>query len=391
LKMVLRVAPLLAFALGLAGCSVTESLNDLTKIEYRTTAKTAPLDIPPNMVSPRRDERFVLPGQSGAASTTYSAYARERSAERQPGAATDVLPAVAGVRMERQGAQRWLVVDLPPERVWPVVRSFWIESGFVLRIDSPETGVLETEWAENRPAVPDSWLRNRLASALGSLYSTGERDRFRTRLESDGKGTEIFVSHRGLGEELVGAQKESTVWVQRPSDPELEAEFLRRLMLRLSPRGEAVAAAPGSAGTPARPAAAAAAAPAAAMQRASLIDADGRARLKLQEGFERAWRQVGLALDRSGFTVEDRDRSKGTYFVRYVDLDQEVKSPGFLGRMFGGGDKRDLSGKRYRILVAADGDGSRVEVLDEQGGAPANDADRRVAGQIAALLQEQLK
>jgi outer membrane protein assembly factor BamC len=383
-----RIGCTVSFALALGACSVTESLNDLTKIEYRTATKAAPLEIPPDMVSPRRDERFMLPDRSAGAGTTFSAYSRERTAERRPaGVAAGVLPEVAGARIERQGTQRWLVVDMPPERVWPIVRSFWIENGFVLRIDSPETGLLETDWAESRPPVPDSWLRNQLSRVLGSLYVTAERDKFRTRLESDGKATEVFVSHRGLTEEFAGAQQESTVWVQRANDPELEAEFLRRLMLRLSPgrAGEAVAAAPGPG-----PVAAAGSTPAPA-SKAMLVEFDGRPHVKMQESFERAWRQVGLALDRTGFTVEDRDRSQGTFFVRYVDPEQEVQSPGLLSRVFGSGQKRDLSGKRYRIVVADEQAGARVGVLDEQGNAPSTEADRRIAAQIVSLLREQLK
>lgn len=387
MKMVLRFGSVLAAALVLSACSVTETLNDLTKVEYRSAAKSAPLELPPDMVAPRRDDRFVVPDGAGNATTTYSAYSRERSSDRRA-SGPSVLPDVGGVRMERQGTQRWLVVDMPPERVWPLVRSFWLDSGFVLRVDSPQTGVMETDWAETRPPVPDSWLRNKLSRALGSIYTTGERDKFRTRLESDGKVTEIFVSHRGLSEELTGPLKESTIWVQRPGDPDLEAEFLRRLMLRLSPGrdGDAVASAPGGAR-----AGAVATATGGAAQKTAIVEVDGRPQLKVPEGFDRAWRQVGLALDRTGFTVEDRDRSKGTFFVRYVDPQQDAESPGLFGRVFGVGAKRDLSGKRYQIVVAADPSGSRVGVLDEQGNPPATDADRRIASRIVSLLQEQLK
>jgi outer membrane protein assembly factor BamC len=298
-----------------------------------------------------------------------------------------VLPQPQGARIERQGSQRWLVVDQAPEKVWPVVRDFWSESGFVLRTESPETGIMETEWAERRAAVPDSWVRSQLSRVLNSLYTSGERDKFRTRLESSGKGTEIFVSHRGMTEELSGALKESTVWVTRPSDPELEAEFLRRLMLRFGPVGGApqqAALGPSSAGGPA---------PAPVPERARIIDVDGRQVVVLTEGFDRSWRQVGLALDRSGFTVEDRDRSKGAFFVRYVDPEQEAKARGVIDRVFGTGPKKDLTGRRYRIVIQdrATGGGSQVSVFDEEGKVPSADADKRNVTRIVAILHEQLR
>jgi outer membrane protein assembly factor BamC len=134
-----------------------------------------------------------------------------------------------------------------------------------------------------------------------------------------------------------------------------------------------------------------------AAPRAVLLQGEAAPGLRLGEGFDRAWRQVGLALDRSGFTVEDRDRSQGTFFVRYVDPQAVGKSPGLIARVFGGASDRDLSGRRYRIVVTAEPPSatgrpsSSVRVLDEQGAAPGGDAERRVAAQIASLLQEQLR
>jgi outer membrane protein assembly factor BamC len=295
------------------------------------------------------------------------------------------------VRIERQGSQRWLVVDSPPDKVWPVVRDFWTDAGFALRLESPETGIMETDWAEKRVRVPDTWVRSALSKALNSLYSTAERDKFRTRLETDGKVTEVFVSHRGMVEELTGPQKDTSVWVPRSSDPELEAEFLRRMMLKLSPP-QVASAAPSTAvsGGSGAPATTPAAAP--PPERARVVQADGRPYVALQEGFDRSWRQVGLALDRSGFTVEDRDRSKGTFFVRYVDPEQEAKATGVLDRVFGsGGSRKDLTGRRYRIVLEPSEPGTRVGVLGEDGAPPSSDTDRRIATQIVGLLRDQLR
>lgn len=384
-------APALALLVVLlaGGCSITETLNDATRIDYKGASKGPPLDIPPDLVTPRAEERFAVPDRV-TGGTTFSEFNRERTSERPVAAGPNVIPTAPGVRLERQGNQRWLVIDQSPEKVWPVVRDFWGASGFALRIESPESGIMETDWAERRPNVPDSWVRNQLMRTLGSLYATGERDKYRTRLESDGKATEIFVSHRGLVEELVGVSKESTVWVSRPSDPELEAEFLQRLMQRFQPEKQAsLAARQGATAGAAATGTAAGAAP--APSKAAIVDIEGRPFVQLPEGFDRSWRQVGLALDRSGFTVEDRDRSKGTFFVRYVDPVQDSVTPGAFERVFGTTSKRDLSGRRYRIVVAAESGGARVGVLGEDGNPPATDADRRVATQIVTLLREQLR
>ncbi|MEI7445376.1 MAG: outer membrane protein assembly factor BamC [Burkholderiales bacterium] len=383
-----RVLVVAALAAAAAGCSVSDAVRDATAVDYKRASKGPPLDIPPDLVKPRGDDRFAIP-ERPSGGTTFSDFSRERGAERpQATGAAPVLAQPQGTRIERQGTQRWLVVELPPEKVWPVVRDFWVEAGFALRVESPETGILETDWAEKRARVPDSWFRNQMSRALNSLYSTAERDKFRTRLETDGKRTEIYISHRGMVEEFQGAMKESTVWVQRPSDPELEVEFLRRLMLRLGGpvATQQVAVAPSSS------AAAAAAAAPLPPDRARIVEADGRPQLQLQDGFDRSWRQVGLALDRGGFTVEDRDRSKGTYFVRYVDPEQEAKARGVFDRVFGTGQKKDLTGKRYRIVLADGGSGgTRVGVLGEDGAPPSADADKRIASNIVSLLRDQLR
>jgi outer membrane protein assembly factor BamC len=379
-----RAGLVACFAAALAGCSLSGALRDATAVDYKSATKGPPLDVPPDLVKPRGDDRFAIP-ERPATGTTFSDFSRDRGTERaQSASGPAVLAQPQGARIERQGTQRWLVVDMAPEKVWPVVRDFWVEAGFALRVESPETGIMETDWAEKRARVPDSWVRNQLSRALNSLYSTAERDKFRTRLETDGARTEVFVSHRGMVEEFAGPQKDSTVWVPRSSDPELEAEFLRRLMLRLGgPAGAqqlaSVSSAAGGAVTP-------------PPDRARIVEADGRPQLQLQDGFDRSWRQVGLALDRGGFTVEDRDRSKGTFFVRYVDPEQEAKARGMLDRVFGTGPKKDLTGKRYRIVLAeASPGGTRVGVLGEDGTPPSADADRRIASNIVSLLRDQLR
>lgn len=370
-------------AVGLGGCSVTQTLNDITRIEYKTASQGRPLEVPPDLVSPRTDDRYAVPTRGAAnAQTTYSAYSRERAQEG--GAITASTPGVLtqppGVRIERDGDRRWLVVDQPAAKVWPVVREFWVEAGFSLNKESPETGIIETDWAETRPPVPDSFVRGQLSRFLGTIYTSGTRDKFRTRLETAGQGTEVYVSHRGLVEQLSGPQKETTFWNTRPADPDLEAEFLRRIMLKLAPQKTASAA-------PAAGVAAAAPAP----DRAVLVQQDGMSAVRLQEGFDRSWRQVGLALDRGGFTVEDRDRSKGTYFVRYVDPEQEARSPGLLDKVLGTGPKKDLSGRKFRIVLSEAAPGTSVSVLGEDGNLPASDSDRRIANQIATLLRDQLR
>ncbi len=224
-----------------------------------------------------------------------------------------MLPAGENVRIERSGTQRWIVARGDPAQLWVTVKDFWQENGFVIAQENPTAGTMETDWAEDRAKIPQDGVRSILGKFMDGMYSTPERDKFRTRLElgSDPGTTDIFISHRGMYEIFVEEGKERTVWQPRPADPNLEAEMLRRLMVKLGVQETKakteVAAAPQE-------------------ERAKLVrGADGISQLELDDDVDRAWRRVGLALDRVGFTVEDRDRSQGVYFVRYVDPAEEAE------------------------------------------------------------------
>lgn len=352
----------------LGGCSTVENLVAGDKIDYRGSAtRTSGLEVPPDLTQLAKDPRLQQPGGVVSASTFQTA-----AVPTAPTVA-GVVPKASDLRIERQGNQRWIVTNLPPEQVWPQLQAFWKERGLALTLDQPEAGVMETEWAENRAKLPNDIIRNTLGRLIDPLYSTGEKDKFRTRVERTGGGSEIYVSHRGLVEVYTNPQKETTAWQARPTDPQLEAEFLQRILVKLGAKEETAKAVVAEAGT-APPA------------RARLLPNQAAATLQVDDGFDRAWRRVGLALDRTGFTVEDRDRTQGVYFVRYVDPAQAGKEePGFFGRLFG---KSSVEGPaRYRVSVKGEGERSTVQVLNAQGAPENGDAGRR----IVSLLVEDLK
>ncbi|MBI5257280.1 MAG: outer membrane protein assembly factor BamC [Burkholderiales bacterium] len=346
------------------------------KLDYRSQAgKTTPLEVPPDLTQLARDGRY-LP-QSGSVSA--SAMQAGSAGSAAPTTTPVVAPSSLGeFRVERQGNQRWLASTLPPEQIWPQVRSFWLERGFSLTLDNPQIGLLETDWAENRAKLPQDFIRGMIGRVFNSMFDTGERDKFRTRIERVGTGSEVFITHRGMVEVYNSDRKETTAWQPRPADRELEAEFLSRLMVRLGAKEEVARAA---VATPSVPAVAAGPA------RARLLAGQPGAAMEVDEAFDRAWRRVGLALDRGGFTVEDRDRSAGLYYVRYVDpklAGQE--EPGFFSKLFGG-DKGQATLQRYRLTVKAAGGKTLVSVLNNQGEADNGEA----AKVIVSRLVDELK
>jgi outer membrane protein assembly factor BamC len=352
---------LLSLSLALSACSTLDS----DKINYKGAGKGPALDVPPDLTQLARSTRYAVPGGAVTASSF------QLGQGNQAGAPT-ALNSLGDVRIERAGTQRWLVINRPADKLWEPVRDFWQENGFLLSMDQANLGIMETDWAENRAKLPQDFIRSTLGKVLDSLYSTGERDKFRTRLERNASGgTEIFISHRGMTEVYSSSQKDTTVWQTRPTDPELEAEFLSRLMVKLgmTPEQSKSLVATGSSQPTSR-----------------IATVNGQSVVQIDEGFDRAWRRVGLSLDRTGFTVEDRDRSKGVYFVRYVEPTADKSEPGFWGSLFSSA-KAEGAPLKYRISVASRGESTTVSVLNATG-APETSVN---AQRIIKVIAEDLK
>ena len=366
--------------IGLAGCTSVGSLFKGDKVDYRAqSAQTQGLEVPPDLTQLARDSRYKQDGSGVVSATTYqppSFGTATSGSANAPGVVPNTDP---NVTIDRSGNDRWIVTTLTPEQVWPKLKQFWGERGFTLVVDQADVGVMETDWNENRSKIPQDFIRSTIGLVFDSAWDSGERDRFRTRVERSEKGSEIYISHRGAVEVLTGSNKDSSTWQPRAADPELEAEMLRRLLLKLGAQEERATAlvAPGEA-PPAR---------------ARLLSGGPAGTVEVDDDFDRAWRRVGLALDRSGFAVEDRDRAQGFYYVSYTDQTEAPtkQEPGLFSKLLnlgGGSDKKDAKQVvRYRVQVKGDGQRSKVTVQNSEGGAP----DNEVATRLAKLLVDDLK
>lgn len=366
-------------AILVSGCNL---LPENKKIDYKSAGKLPPLEVPPDLTSPDTNERFAIPDVDTSGSATFSTYNSARNGQSRDRANLPVLSATTtqnGIHIERSGTQRWLVVPREPAAVWSVVKEFWQDMGFLLKVEAPDLGIMETDWAENRAKIPQDIIRSALSTFFDSLYSTAERDKFRTRLEQEQPGTtEIFISHRGMVEVLADRNTSRTIWQPRKSDPELEAEMLNRLMQRFGVEEKRAADEIAASGT---------------VEERAFLDKTRKGVLIIKEPFDRAWRRVGLELDRVGFTVEDRDRSSGIYFVRYVSPDEETreaaKGKGLLSKLaFWSSDTdKDLATEKYQIKISEVGLNSEVNILNTDGIAEESETTKRILN----LLYERLK
>ncbi|KVC58802.1 NlpB/DapX lipoprotein domain protein [Burkholderia stagnalis] len=401
LRLTMRFAAVLATGALVAGCGTSSP----TKVDYKSDSKSkeVSLAVPPNMLEESADQRS-LPPQGGA--TSLSALQQVQQAAPPTDA---VVPAVSGMHIQRDGTESWLVIDgRKPADIWPQVRRFWQEQGFLLVVDQRDKGVMETDWNETHPQINDGLIRSVISKAMGNSYVTAERNKYRTRLDTaPNGGTYVFISQKGMREALTGPNNDSSKWEPKPNDPALETEYLKRLMAVLAQNelraknGEPPIANISDTPPPAKDKkggadASKAAAAAIAAQNVARSSSQGTdasdagaapSEVTLGEPYDRSWLRVGLALDRANFTVDDRDRAKGLYFVRYVDpKDLSAAEQGFWSQLFHG--KKEKQAKQYRVNVKAlTQDQTRIAIVDDAGAIDASPAARQIMG----LLVNQLR
>ena len=409
---------LLTLFLLLAGCDSIPFVDQVTQPDYKAIGRSRPLEVPPDLTSATTNDTYAIPG-----STSYSDY---KNSQQQDNGQSRILPNPEGMKIVKAGAQRWLVVNATPEKIWPVIRDFWLDMGFAVKKESPETGVMETEWIAQADLKIDTkkGVLDSFDDWIDKLGGSATKKKFRTRLDrglQEGT-TEIYMTHRGVEVVDDGKEKVRTVYGEIETgykkedknkasinsdalDNELDAELLRRLMVKLGvadKRAKEIIATPVN------------------QKRAEMKkEADGSASLEIQDPFDRAWRRVGLALDVIGFVIEDKDRSNGIYYVKYADVDIDdspKKKKGVIDtlmfwsdddkkdkevsqakekplseklKFWGGNDKEKTNpDKQYRVkIVSSDVGGSQV-LIEYQDGKKNNSS---TANRIMTLLYEQLK
>ena len=344
--------------ISMTACSGNK--KDLPKLDYQTqTRKIVKLEVPPDLTNPDQGNLYQVPAGSGA--VRASDLSRRTSAAQQA-ANSDVLKSVKGVRLERDGNQRWVEVQgKSPAEIWPLLKAFWQENGFDIKSEEPGIGQMETEWAENRAKIPQDGLRRLLDKVgLGGIYSTSERDKFIIRIEQSKNGTtDVFFAHKGMKEVYADKNKDTTTWQPAANDPNLEAAFLARFMQYM--------------GVDQQQAENALTQSVAKRSGNELARIDGNT-LLVSGDYGRNWRRTALALDRIGLNVLGQNIERHAFLVQQAPNESEAvstKKPGFFSRMFGKGKKVEKPAAYPEIIVFVEpiNGGSRIRLLNKDGSA----------------------
>ncbi len=383
-KTAMRAAALTSVAAALAGCNVLGVNFSDDKVQYESSTSRAPLEIPPDLTSIPKNDRFTVPTRPQIVSANAEAAKEQMALAKSGDAPSQILPATEVAKVVRDGQIRYVHVNEPAEKVWPVLQDFWGTVGLTVKDQDAASGVMQTEWAENKANLPKDIIRGTIGKVLDVVYDTGERDQYRARMERNDDGTcDIYITHKQMVEVLKGKQEDSTIWQPGPSDPQLEAEMLTRLAQKLEVEFNPAA-------KPEEQKALDAMAAAKYVPASEVVKgADGTPQsVLISEPFDRAWRRVGVALDRAGFDITDRDRSQGLVMVKYLDPDYEKevkKERGFFSNMFGKGSAVDPV--PYQIRLTPEGDSTRVTVSGAEGKADTTG----VAPKIVNLIGEQTR
>jgi len=367
----------------LSGCSFNmDNVLPDKSVEYKKEKEAGRnLEVPPDLTTSSINDKFMVPDTPGGGSATYSGLADQgRRREAQGAYGSHVLPKIRNVQVERDGDERWLLIAAPPEAVWPKVVDFWQQNGIILKEQDPTLGTMRTSWLENRADIKSDFITDAVRSVFEGAYEAGTRDQYRVRLErGQAPGTtELYLTHYGMEEQIAtgtNQQSENAVWVPRKRDPQLEAEMLRRIMIHLGIEDQKARTQLAAAQQPKKTS-------------SKLVKGRGGASgLLIEEPFSRAWRVTGLALDRVGFAVEDRDRSAGIYYVRYNDPAASKEDEGWLSKLafWDSGDDTDKN-RRYQVFLKSGERGTLVTVRNDKG----QREDSPTALRILTLIHEQL-
>lgn len=391
LTLILAGAGLLA---QLDGCSSIKEVFNSKPVDYQTTAQINPLEVPPDLSTPTLDTHYDVNANGKPGSATYSAYAasaaqqasvtasaaqNSNNATGMPSTANVLPPVVNSVRLERDGSERWLVVQQSPDTVWPILARFWQENGYKLIQDDPKLGVQLTEWKEDQDKLPQDLIHRALGGVLSGLYSSGQRDQYRLRLERDPTNpalTDIYLTERTVVQVYDNSiDGLHTQWQPGPADPGAEAIMLTRLMQDFGlAKPQALAQLKDTAPT--------------GMAHVAHLN-DGTLVLRDDEPFDRAWRRIGLAIDRIGYGVDNSDRNKGIYTITEGSVGiNDQKSSGLLDKLaFWKHIGDNVTEFQLELDENPSATGTDVRVLDAKG----KPASKEITERIVHKLYDQLK
>lgn len=332
------------FALIFCGaCASDGTINAQAEYEQATPRPSSELIVPPGLISPDVNSNYKMLYLS-------------------PEQNTYQLDKVTNMHIMQGGSERWLVIkNKNVNQVFPTMIAYLKQQGVHIKYQNQSIGLIQTDWFDKNNVAKTStvhqffeWIGlSHGMNALPSLYT------FRVNLWQNKNDTQIFVTDYQMNvvpTDVIPASKQdiktesgvaSKTWMSVPPNPQLELDFLMQFMafVKLGPDEikpntitlENVATLPSTEPKVAR-------------------DKLNGSTLILNDSFDRAWWRTGLALERVGLGVADKNRSLGEFYVYPLQDDVDNPDPSTFSRWFGD-DKTNvqLPKAKYKIKLVSTG------------------------------------
>jgi len=326
----IRIYLLLLISLFLSGCfsdkqkqTIKENRIELgdIKINYYSDKSVTSLEVPPDLTQPSYENSFRLSELvTDVESNTINLTNKEIEKKEEK-----VFVTPADIKVKKSGNRRWLIVNKKPQVVWDLSRQFLKENGFVIKKSNKKTGIMETDFLENKPKIPSKSLgviRSFLEEIDNVSYTLPIVDSYKVRIEplDSGNKSEVHLSIFSMAEVISGTGKdETTFWQASEKNYALETEMLYSLMLYLG--GDS----------------------ANARERIVNAQEEGKITVSLDDGLNGyaklqfrlnmidAWDNISWALSDLNVILEDKDIKEKTFYIRVA----RTSDKGIMSKIFG--------------------------------------------------------
>jgi len=338
---------LIIFSMLIASCSDVIDSSDNTNrkidpgnipINYYADKTVKSLVVPPDLTKPNIQNSFRISEYAKDVNESIIDFSGSEEAKDK---ITKILEGNSGVEVLRSGQRRWLVVNKKPDFVWEVAKDFIKKQGFAIKKSNKKIGIIETDFLENYPEIPDKnlgMIRSMLKNAISARYTLPIIDKYRLRIEPIDNGkTEVHLSLFQMQEKLAKSGNiETTVWEPYVKDVALETEMLYRLMVFIS--GDNIEA------------------------KEKIINAkenkvisvaldtsfNGFAKLVFNANLIDTWDNMNWALDQLNIDIEDKDIMEKSFYINTV----RTSDIGFISTILG----TDALVKTFQIILKSDSD-----------------------------------
>ena len=254
------------------------------------------------------------------------------------------------VKIQSYGSSRWILINRPPEEVWPRVRNILSRNGVSTSSVDAASGVMETGWVQFKDDDQSS-----------------HRFRFSIEPAVQVNSTEVKMIHMQMAS---GGEDNTAKWPEVSQDEARERQMLEIVanMMASDISSGTISLLAQAIGGEAK------------VEMVTPQVADPYLQIKLN--FDRSWASVTYSLSRGGFSITDQDKTAGVFYVDYAEV-AEGEEDGFFSGWFGGDESET---EAYQVVVKKAEQGVEVRIT----GTDRQSLDSSLAARLLKIIRNNL-